>query len=59
MLNLSTVIFLASCAPGADAALPALEPIPFTAVHITDAFWAPRIETNRTKTRGPSALRGA
>jgi hypothetical protein len=25
-------------------------PVPFTEVHLTDAFWAPRIETNRTVT---------
>ena len=25
-------------------------PVPFTAVQITDAFWRPRIETNRTVT---------
>src|SRR5437763_2314961 len=24
-----------------------VRPVPFTAVHVTDAFWAPRIETNR------------
>jgi uncharacterized protein len=24
-----------------------VKPVPFTAVHVTDAFWAPRIETNR------------
>ncbi len=27
-----------------------LTPVPFTDVKVTDAFWAPRIETNRTKT---------
>ncbi len=25
-----------------------VQPVPFTAVHLDDAFWAPRIETNRT-----------
>ena len=24
-----------------------VKPVPFTAVHFTDAFWLPRIETNR------------
>src|SRR4051794_14997025 len=24
-----------------------VKPVPFTAVHVTDTFWAPRIETNR------------
>ncbi len=27
-----------------------VRPVPFTAVHIDDAFWAPRIETNRAVT---------
>ena len=25
-----------------------IKPVPFTAVHLTDDFWAPRIEINRT-----------
>ncbi|MGD0814652.1 MAG: glycoside hydrolase family 127 protein [Verrucomicrobiota bacterium] len=31
------------------------QPVPFTAVHLTDSFWAPRIETNRVTTI-PSAF---
>lgn len=27
-----------------------IQPVPFTAVHLNDIFWAPRIETNRTAT---------
>jgi len=27
-----------------------VQPVPFTAVHLNDAFWAPRIETNRAVT---------
>jgi DUF1680 family protein len=27
-----------------------VQPVPFTAVHLTDTFWAPRIETNRAVT---------
>src|SRR5690349_24921583 len=27
-----------------------VQPVPFTAVHLDDGFWAPRIETNRTAT---------
>ncbi len=27
-----------------------IQPVPFTAVHLNDVFWAPRIETNRTAT---------
>ena len=38
----------------AGAAQPArdypVKPVPFTAVHVTDGFWAPRIEINRTVT---------
>lgn len=26
------------------------QPVPFTAVHLNDAFWAPRLETNRLTT---------
>jgi DUF1680 family protein len=27
-----------------------VQPVPFTAVHLNDVFWAPRIEVNRTET---------
>ena len=27
-----------------------VQPVPFTAVHLKDQFWAPRIETNRPVT---------
>src|ERR1044072_8698617 len=27
-----------------------VQPVPFTAVHLSDVFWAPRIETNRKVT---------
>ena len=30
--------------------LETIKPVPFTAVHLTDEFWAPRIETNRSVT---------
>src|SRR6266567_334240 len=33
--------------PGRDYPV---KPVPFTAVHVTDGFWAPRIEINRTVT---------
>lgn len=33
-----------------DRAVTRLEPVPFTSVKFTDAFWAPRIETNRRVT---------
>jgi len=33
-------------APGPRPADYPVKPIPFTAVHLNDVFWAPRIETN-------------
>ncbi len=63
MRALAGVFVLALCAaawwpaaPGASPAPPAdtpghdypVQPVPFTAVHLDDAFWAPRIEINRT-----------
>src|SRR5437870_9660160 len=36
-----------SAPPGRDYPV---QPVPFTSVHLTDVFWAPRIETNRTET---------
>ncbi len=38
-----------ACAQAPKADYPAA-PVPFTDVHLTDAFWAPRLETNRTVT---------
>jgi DUF1680 family protein len=42
------------CATALIAAEPSpdypFQPVPFTAVHLTDFFWAPRIETNRLTT---------
>jgi hypothetical protein len=42
------------CATALMAAEPSpdypFQPVPFTAVHLTDLFWAPRIETNRLTT---------
>jgi DUF1680 family protein len=40
---------LVTCTPAPKADYPA-KPVPFTDVHLTDAFWAPRLETNRTVT---------
>lgn len=52
LVSLALAIALSSTAAAAAAPAPqrALTPVPFTEVRITDAFWAPRIETNRTKT---------
>src|SRR5437762_572849 len=40
--------------PSGQASHPAhdypVKPVPFTSVHLTDIFWAPRIETNRLVT---------
>lgn len=47
--------FFITCLAGAagpDAQSPGdypFQPVPFTAVHLNDVFWAPRIETNRTE----------
>ena len=40
----------APAAPGKAARDYPVQPVPFTAVHFNDAFWAPRIEINRTVT---------
>ena len=41
---------LALVAPAQETPLRQAEPVPFTAVHVEDAFWSPRFETNRTVT---------
>src|SRR3954465_15535613 len=43
------VLILLACPLLAQRDYP-VRPVPFTAVHVTDAFWAPRIETNRKVT---------
>ncbi len=42
-------VLVVSCTQAPKADYPAA-PVPFTDVHLTDAFWAPRLETNRTVT---------
>src|SRR5215467_9825442 len=47
----ASLAFLALAAPASPPAplrhdYP-VQPVPFTAVHLNDVFWAPRIETNR------------
>jgi DUF1680 family protein len=42
-------VSVGACSPAPKADYPAA-PVPFTDVHLTDAFWAPRLETNRTVT---------
>ena len=43
----AAILFVAlSAAPAPEHDYP-VRPVPFTAVHLRDVFWAPRIETNR------------
>jgi DUF1680 family protein len=44
------VCFLTHLAYAAEPGDYPVKPVPFTAVHLDDVFWAPRIETNRTVT---------
>jgi hypothetical protein len=52
-IRLATLIALSLLQSNGEAA-PAhdypFQPLPFTAVHLNDAFWAPRLETNRVTT---------
>ena len=52
MRNLSCALIFCATALMAAETPPdyPFQPVPFTAVHLTDAFWAPRIETNRLTT---------
>src|SRR5215510_5220611 len=43
----ATAAAIATAAPAKDYPV---KPVPFTAVHFTDSFWAPRLEINRTVT---------
>ena len=49
-------VSLAPAAAGEVPASTAIREVPFTQVHVSDRFWAPRIEVNRTVSI-PSALR--
>lgn len=42
-------ILVVTCTQAPKADYPA-KPVPFTDVQLTDAFWAPRLDTNRTVT---------
>lgn len=46
---------LFSCSENEEKTSTPLNPVPFTAVHLNDQFWSPKIETNR-KTSIPSAF---
>jgi uncharacterized protein len=49
-LNASVAWFNTSAAPVKSFHDYPVQPVPFAAVHFDDAFWAPRIETNRVTT---------
>ncbi|MFA6561655.1 MAG: glycoside hydrolase family 127 protein [Verrucomicrobiia bacterium] len=50
----ASVAFISTLSLIADAATPSkdypIQPVPFTAVHVQDSFWSPRMETNRAVT---------
>ncbi len=45
-----SVLILAGCSDKQDGNTATVEPVPFTSVTVTDNFWAPRLESNRTAT---------
>jgi len=52
---LMTLVTLLACSAASKAQEPegkleTIKPVPFTAVHLDDEFWTPRIETNRSAT---------
>lgn len=47
ILGISILLVLGSCSKP-EIEIAKQNPVPFTAVHINDQFWAPKIETNRT-----------
>ena len=49
MKAIAGLVFLTALASAQQRDYP-VKPVPFTAVHVDDGFWAPRIETNRTVT---------
>lgn len=46
----SAIVFVLAAALWAQPRDYPVKPVPFTAVRVTDSFWAPRIEINRTAT---------
>ena len=48
LLALSTAALTLSAQAANNTQRDRITEVPFTQVHLTDAFWAPRIETNRT-----------
>ncbi len=49
LLACSLIFLLVSCSSHTNKDYP-IQPVPFTQVHITDNFWQPRLEINRTVT---------
>src|SRR5690242_17075729 len=51
LMKLAVAVLLlgAAASPAQQRDYP-VKPVPFTAVHVDDVFWAPRIETNRKVT---------
>jgi uncharacterized protein len=49
LIIMTMAVAAGACSSGPKADYPAA-PVPFTDVHLTDAFWAPRLETNRAVT---------
>jgi len=45
-----SVLILAGCSDKQGGKTATVEPVPFTSVNVTDDFWAPRLESNRTAT---------
>jgi DUF1680 family protein len=52
LMILATLMMCASSSHGQEPQdkLDTIKPVPFTAVHLDDVFWTPRIETNRAVT---------
>ncbi len=56
-LGMATLLSVSSCRQAAYQQPQApIQEVSFTQVHLTDSFWSPRIETNRTVSI-PSAFR--
>ena len=49
-IRLTALVTAAFCSLQAASHDYPIQPVPFTAVHLNDTFWMPRIETNRTVT---------
>ena len=50
LYNLPVIAVAAIAAAATPAKDYPIQPVPFTAVHVQDSFWSPRMETNRAVT---------